>query len=154
MTIAPMQAGDVAAFRSLVVAVLAEFGMAEDPVLDADLLAPLDVYEAAWVATQDDELVGSVALRRSEDDAYYLKRMYVRPAGRGMGLGAALLTTALDHARSHGARAIHLDTSTDMHAAQHLYERAGFRRSGTRTEQGARDSRCEVLYTLDLTGEA
>ena len=27
---------------------------------------------------------------------------------------------------------------------------AGFRRTGTRTEQGEHDTRCEVLYTLDL----
>jgi ribosomal protein S18 acetylase RimI-like enzyme len=43
-----------------------------------------------------------------------------------------------------------LDTSTAMTAAQHLYKSAGFARTGTRTETGAHDSRCEVLYKLDL----
>ena len=150
MDIVPMRAEHVPAFHALVVAVLGEFGMQEDPVLDADLLTPLDSYDAIWVALHDGELIGSVALRRSGDDAFYLKRMYLLPSSRGMGLGAALLTTALDHARRSGARAVHLDTTTDMHAAQRLYERAGFRRTGTRTEQGEHDSRCEVLYTLDL----
>lgn len=145
-----MRREDVAAFRALVVAVLREFGMREDPVLDADLVTPLDTYDAVWVATRDGEVVGSVALRASGEEAFYLKRMYVRSDLRGAGLGKALLATALDHARTRGARAVHLDTSTSMEAAQRLYERAGFRRSGTRTEQGTHDSRCEVLYTLDL----
>ena len=148
--IAPMRQEDVGAFHALVVAVLAEFGMREDPVLDADLQAPLQAYDAVWVAVHEGEVVGSVALRRSGDDAYYLKRMYVRPDRRGTGLGRTLLDTALVHARGNGARAVHLDTHSDMHAAQRLYERAGFRRTGSRTEEGPADSRCEVLYTLQL----
>jgi len=150
ISIEPMQPHDVAAFRILVVETLAEFGMGEDPVLDADLQTPLDVYAAIWVARLDGVVVGSVALRDSDGEAVYLKRMYVRPDLRGAGLGARLLTTALDHARSTGARTIQLDTHTGMVAAQRLYERAGFRRTGTRTEEGAHDSRCEVLYALDL----
>jgi ribosomal protein S18 acetylase RimI-like enzyme len=149
-----MRSEDVAAFRALVVSVLGEFGMQEDPVLDADLLTPLDTYDAVWVATWDGEVVGSVALRSSGEDAFYLKRMYLRSDLRGAGLGKSLLATALDHARTRGARAVHLDTSTSMQAAQRLYERTGFRRTGIRTENGAHDSRCEVLYTLDLGSEA
>lgn len=111
-TIARLRPEDVEGLRQLVLSILAEFDMREDPVLDADLLTPLDTYEAVWVATDDGgALVGSVALRREDGDAYYLKRMYVRPDQRGTGLGSALLQTALDHARTHGARTVHLDTS-------------------------------------------
>ena len=145
-----MRPEDVEAFRALVVAVLAEFGMHEDPVLDTDLRSPLQAYDAVWVARRDGALVGSVALRRRADDAFYLKRMYVRPDQRGTGLGRRLLATALDHARGSGARAVHLDTHATMAAARRLYERAGFQRTGTRTEAGERDSRCEILYSLDL----
>jgi putative acetyltransferase len=148
--IEPLAAADVAAFRALVLDVLAEFGMREDPVLDADLHSPLDAYAHVWVARRDGEVVGSVALRRVDDATYYLKRMYLRSSLRGQGLGARLLAVALDAARQAGARHVQLDTSTEMVAAQRLYERAGFHRTGTRTEAGARDSRCEVLYALDL----
>jgi ribosomal protein S18 acetylase RimI-like enzyme len=150
ITIAPMQPGDVRAFHALVIDTLAEFGMHEDADLDRDLADPLAAYDAAWVARHDGTLVGSVALRRAGDDAFSLQRMYVRPDCRGAGLGARLLTTALDHARTAGARAVHLHTAAAMAAAQRLYERAGFRRTGTRSEAGEHDSRCEVLYTLDL----
>jgi len=150
VSIEPLAAADVAAFRALVLDVLAEFGMREDPELDADLHSPLDAYAHVWVARRDGEVVGSVALRRVDDATYYLKRMYLRDSLRGQGLGARLLAVALDAARQAGARQVQLDTSTEMVAAQRLYERAGFRRTGTRTEAGTRDSRCEVLYVLDL----
>ena len=146
VSIEPLAAADVAAFRTLVVDVLAEFGMREDPVLDADLHSPLDAYEHVWVARRGAEVVGSVALRRVDGATFYLKRMYLRDTLRGQGLGARLLAVA----RQAGAHQIQLDTSTEMVAAQHLYERAGFHRIGTRTEAGTRDSRCEVLYALDL----
>lgn len=150
VSIEPLTAADVAAFRTLVVDVLAEFGMREDPELDADLHSPLDAYEHVWVARRGAEVVGSAALRRVDEATFYLKRMYLRGPLRGRGLGARLLAVALDAARQAGARQVQLDTSTEMVAAQHLYERAGFRRIGTRTEAGTRDSRCEVLYALDL----
>jgi predicted N-acetyltransferase YhbS len=95
-----------------------------------------------------------VALRRVEDDVYYLKRMYVWPDQRGAGLGAALLATELDFARSRGARAVHLDTSTSMEAAQRLYERAGFRRTGTRTEEGPQTAGARSSIPLDPASRA
>jgi ribosomal protein S18 acetylase RimI-like enzyme len=148
--IVPLGAANAAGYRALAIAVLTEFGMQEDPLLDADLEAPLDAYEAAWVGVRDGEVVGTVGLQRQDGGDLRLKRMFVSPALRGRGLGRALLDTAVDHARRAGAHAVHLETLSIMATAQHLYERAGFERTGTRTEQGAHDSRCEVLYTLDL----
>ena len=56
-----------------------------------------------------------------------LKRMYVRPAFRGMGLGQAMLKHLSDYALSHGIRTLRLETGIHQAAAIHLYERAGFR---------------------------
>jgi ribosomal protein S18 acetylase RimI-like enzyme len=80
-----------------------------------------------------------------------LKRMYLQSTYRGRGLGRTLLSQAISWAQSQNSQAVILDTSTTMTAAQHFYESAGFVRTGTRTETGAQDSRCEVLYKLDFT---
>jgi ribosomal protein S18 acetylase RimI-like enzyme len=55
-----------------------------------------------------------------------LKRMYVAPAARGMGLGKALCQTAVSFAADAGYAVIKLDTSTDMHTAIGLYRACGF----------------------------
>jgi putative acetyltransferase len=149
-SIEPLRPETAAAFRELAVAVLREFGMAEDAQLDADLQAPLDAYAGAWVAVADGAVVGTVALQRQAGGDLRLKRMFVAPEMRGQGVGEALLHVALEHARTSGAAAVNLETLSVMDGAQRLYERAGFHRTGTRTEVGEHDERCEVLYTLDL----
>ena len=155
--IRPYQAGDRAGFEALVSTVLTEFGFHVDPVLERDLADPMASYGAVWVAVDGERLVGSVAVRVVKEEAgsgdgpvAELKRMYLYPGHRGRGLGRQLLDRAVGWARGAGCRAIVLDTSAEMDAAQRLYESVGFVRTGTRTETGTVDSRCEVLYRLDL----
>jgi GNAT superfamily N-acetyltransferase len=57
-----------------------------------------------------------------------LKRMYVRPSLRRMGLGRAILDHLADHARRGGAAALRLETGIYQEAAIALYESFGFRR--------------------------
>ncbi len=149
--IRPFEPTDQAGFAHLVATVLVEYGLSPDTILEADLEYPDTSYQGAWVAIDNDGVVGSVAIRLLDDGKIAeLKRMYLQPEYRGRGLGRALLNHAIHWARDRGCRSIVLDTSTAMTAAQRLYESAGFARTGTRTETGAHDSRCEVLYKLDL----
>jgi carbonic anhydrase len=56
-----------------------------------------------------------------------LKRMYVQPAARGLGLGRRLLVAAIETARGLGASRLWLETSPAlMDRAVHLYLDAGF----------------------------
>jgi GNAT superfamily N-acetyltransferase len=55
-----------------------------------------------------------------------LKRMYVRPACRGRGLGKQLLAHLAAYARSQGMRLLRLETGLCQVEAMGLYEQAGF----------------------------
>lgn len=86
---------------------------------------------ALLVADAGGALVGCVALRPLAPPAVgEIKRLYVRPAGRGQGLGAALAGAILDLARKAGYQRVRLDTLPSMAAAQQLYRRLGFREIG------------------------
>ena len=70
---------------------------------------------------------GCVALRFLGVDTAEMKRLYVRGAHRGTGLGRALAETAIRAARDAGCTRIVLDTLPQMRAAQVLYQALGFR---------------------------
>lgn len=69
---------------------------------------------------------GCVALRPMDDGAAELKRMYVRPAHRGVGLGLALGRAAMHAATERRYPAVRLDTDDTMHAAIAVYRALGF----------------------------
>ena len=69
---------------------------------------------------------GTIALRRLNQSAGEIKRLYLRPAFRGKGLGRHLLETVIGRARAIGYQALYADTLPSMTDALALYERIGF----------------------------
>ncbi|WP_052401292.1 GNAT family N-acetyltransferase [Muricoccus aerilatus] len=73
------------------------------------------------------EALGCVALRPMEGSAFCeMKRLFVAPEGRGMGLGRALVEAALREAGRMGYAGVRLDTLPFMTEAIALYRRCGF----------------------------
>lgn len=85
---------------------------------------------ALFLARVDGQVAGCCALRPLDaadaPNAAEMKRLYVRPAFRGTGLGRRLAEAALDAARQRGYACVLLDTLSDMEAARALYEDLGF----------------------------
>jgi putative acetyltransferase len=73
------------------------------------------------------EAVGCGALRVLDDETVELKRMYVRPAARGRGVGRALLGALEREAARLGATRVRLETGPLQPDAIGLYEAAGYR---------------------------
>jgi ribosomal protein S18 acetylase RimI-like enzyme len=73
-----------------------------------------------------DAALGCVGLRPMADGACEMKRLYVAPAARGLGLGKTLVDAVLAAAVLRRYREIRLDTLPTMAEAIALYRRLGF----------------------------
>ena len=79
------------------------------------------------VAIDDNDVVsGMVAYYQHSDIRCEMKRLYVRPEGRGHALGDHLIESIIDHAKSSGYKEMVLDTIEPLQAAIHLYKKHGF----------------------------
>jgi GNAT superfamily N-acetyltransferase len=123
---------DIAAVRDLIQEYQRSLGLdlefqgfsAELARLDA-MYGPPD--GALFLARLHGAPVGCVGMRRFDDRTCEMKRLYVRPVGRGHGLGRRLALRAMDAARAAGYAAMRLDTLPGMREAQALYDQLGFR---------------------------
>jgi GNAT superfamily N-acetyltransferase len=148
----PVRAQDVTRLVVLVRDVLGEFGLefGTGSPTDEQLLGLPSSYEAhggaLWVAEQTGRILGSCGVFPVAEQTYELRKMYLHPEARGLGLGKRLLVAAIDWVRSRGGRRIVLDTTERMTRAIAFYEAHGF----VRDDREIRGARCTRGYALDL----
>ena len=82
--------------------------------------------ERCWIAEKDEEIVGSVFLVKEAEKTAKLRLLYVEPSARGLGIGGRLVAECVRFARQAGYEKIVLWTQSELDAARHIYEKAGF----------------------------
>ena len=132
-TIRRARAEDHAAVTRELTEYLSFIGDTLDPAgLDHDIAHWQEEYDGTTgvlllVVDPAGEVVGTAAVRSLEPGTGELKRMWLRPACQGRGLGRQLLDASLAEARQLGCRALRLDSQAKLAAAVHLYRAYGFR---------------------------
>ena len=78
----------------------------------------------------DGAVVGCIALRPLDifPASGEVKRLYVQPASRGLGIAGLLLDVLHEYARAVGYEWLYLDSKDDLEAALRFYEKRGYRR--------------------------
>jgi len=94
------------------------------PVTDGEMTSPAGLL---LVARLHGEPVGCGAVIFLSDDVGLVKRMWVAPAVRGLGLGRRLLFELEDRGRAHGVRLMRLETKDELAEAVQMYRTSGYR---------------------------
>ena len=89
-----------------------------------DFSPPGGAFVVGWDGQRP---VAGGGVKRLEDGAAEIKRMYVAPAARGSGVGRQLLVALEDAARDLGYRIVRLDTGRFQSSALRMYQEAGYR---------------------------
>ncbi len=83
-----------------------------------------------YVAELGGVAVGVGGLKLLSESVGEIKRMFVRPAAQGLGVGRMIVHKLVDDARALGCKTIFLESASFMHPAHALYRSVGFVPSG------------------------
>ncbi|MCB8945922.1 MAG: GNAT family N-acetyltransferase [Ardenticatenaceae bacterium] len=97
--------------------------MAEDKAETEKFVRP---HGRFYLALSHGTIAGVGRLKKLDDEVAELKRMYVRPEFRGLGIGRLLLNQLITDARTIGYQKLRLDSLRFLTAAYHLYTSVGF----------------------------
>lgn len=129
-------------------------------VIPADADHPTSVLDEVvesggrlYVAEVGGGAVGVGGLKLLSETAGEIKRMFVRPTARRLGVGRMIVQRLVDDGRMLGCETIYLESASFMHAAHALYQSVGFVPSGSypgREFEGVEPD-ISVFMRLDLS---
>jgi len=104
-----------------------------------------------FVASVDNCLVGGcgIAPFNQHNDVCELRKLFLLPESRGLGIGKKLIADCLEYARCKGYKKCYLDTLTNMTQAIELYEKLGFQHLNKPLE-GTIHGGCDIWMLKDL----
>lgn len=99
--------------------------------LEEELIDPAAKYtapegEIVVAVDKENNVVGMVAYHRHSEDRCEMKRLYIKPEGRGKGLSEVLAQIIIQKATEAGFKEMVLDTLTSMQPAIRVYTKFGF----------------------------
>jgi GNAT superfamily N-acetyltransferase len=158
--IRPFRRGDAPAARQLIESVWHEhFHHHPDPFVRDFIhsrLADVDDAETAYgdrsiflCALADDAIIGTGAIKRLDDRACEMVRMFVASGYRGRGVGRAIADELIRFARGAGYDRIRLSSNNVLTASHRLYERLGFQPASAWEPGGEAHSRYFALWISD-----
>ncbi|MEV6279912.1 GNAT family N-acetyltransferase [Nocardia sp. NPDC051832] len=151
----PLTPDDWARFRDLRLLALAEAPYAFASTLSEAQARTDQVWgqiltaRTQFVATVDGRELGTIG-GVPELGAAHVVSMWVAPEGRGTGIADLLVRTIIDWAAAQGLPTLRLEVSDGNGAAERLYHRHGFRRTGALGPISATDPRLEFEMRLAL----
>jgi DNA-binding MarR family transcriptional regulator/ribosomal protein S18 acetylase RimI-like enzyme len=157
--IAPIDSTDPRA-RYCLNAYFAELDQRFETGFDPELSIPAGVAElrsptgALLVATLRGEPVGCGGLKFRDGEPTEIKRMWIAPTVRGLGVGRRLLAELEIHAARQGARAVRLETNKSLVEAISLYQSAGFIEIEPYNDEPYAHHWFEKQLAADLAGSA
>ena len=103
-------------------------------------------FEVFYCLLDNDEVIGTVALKKIDDHTVELKSLYLDSRYRGKGLGSRMMRRVIDDAKERRYKSIVLDSMSQYKDARKLYERFGFRDTGRYNDNAYAD----VFMRLEL----
>ncbi|MGF1740598.1 GNAT family N-acetyltransferase [Vibrio profundum] len=134
------------------------FGPGDAEVLNMSQHYTEDRKSLYLLATLDNEVVGGCGIApfsldsapdHEQSNLCELKKLFLLPKARGLGLGKQLTLACLDYAQSHGYSRCYLDTLSSMQSAVSLYKSLGFEHLDAPLE-GTIHSKCDVWMIKEL----
>lgn len=148
---------DARAIRAVVVAVMDEYGLSSDlEGNDADLRDFVTAYRERGgafrvVTSTEGDIVGCGGLYPIDERQAEIRRMYLLPRARGLGIGRKLLEELISLAKERRFERVVLETASVLKEAISLYRNRGFVPVAHR---GAALRKCDQAYALQLSSDA
>jgi putative acetyltransferase len=156
--IRPIEARDNAATAAVIRQVLTEYGLNREgfAFVDKELDSLFENYRAPraayFVAEVDGKIMGGAGfgpLLGGDESTAELKKMYLLPEARGLGLGKGLMEALLPLVAAGGYSRLYLETMPEMKDAIRVYEKYGFE-ALTRPMGNTGHHGCQAFYVRSI----